>query len=208
MPQPGLVDLPAEPGGHPMDSRLSLNWSALAIRGVIAIAFGILAFLTPGLTLGALILLFAVYAIVDGVSHVITGIRQRSGDRPDGLMILGGIVGMAVGVIAVILPGVTALFLLALIGAWAIVIGAAEIVAAYRLRKAISGEWLLALQGIISIAFGVYVWLFPGAGALAVVWLIATFAIASGVILLMLAFRMRSLARGAGGMSNRESSAV
>jgi uncharacterized membrane protein HdeD (DUF308 family) len=191
-----------------MDSRLSLNWSALAIRGVIAIAFGIIAFLLPGLTLGALILLFAAYAIVDGVSHVITGIRQRSGDRPDGLMILGGIVGIAVGVIAVILPGVTALFLLALIGAWAIVTGAAEIVAAYRLRKAISGEWLLALQGILSIAFGVYVWLFPGAGALAVVWLIAAFAIASGVILLMLAFRMRSLARGAGGMSNRQSSAV
>jgi uncharacterized membrane protein HdeD (DUF308 family) len=191
-----------------MDSRLSLNWSALAIRGVIAIAFGIIAFLLPGLTLGALILLFAAYAIVDGVSHVITGIRQRSGDRPDGLMILGGIVGIAVGVIAVILPGVTALFLLALIGAWAIVTGAAEIVAAYRLRKAISGEWLLALQGILSIAFGVYVWLFPGAGALAVVWLIAAFAIASGVILLMLALRMRSLARGAGGMSNRESSAV
>ena len=190
-----------------MDSRLSLNWSALAIRGVIAIAFGIIAFLLPGLTLGALILLFAAYAIVDGVSHVITGIRQRSGDRPDGLMILGGIVGIAVGVIAVILPGVTALFLLALIGAWAIVTGAAEIVAAYRLRKAISGEWLLVLQGILSIAFGVYVWLFPGAGAL-VVWLIAAFAIASGVILLMLAFRMRSLARGAGGMSNRQSSAV
>jgi len=191
-----------------MDSRLSLNWSALAVRGVIAIAFGIIAFLLPGLTLGALILLFAAYAIVDGVSHVITGIRQRSGDGPDGLMILGGIVGIAVGVIAVILPGVTALFLLALIGAWAIVTGAAEIVAAYRLRKAISGEWLLVLQGILSIAFGVYVWLFPGAGALAVVWLIAAFAIASGVILLMLAFRMRSLARGAGGMSNRESSAV
>ena len=191
-----------------MDSRLSLNWSALAIRGVIAIAFGILALLMPGLTLAALILLFAAYAIVDGASHVVTGIRQRSGDRPDGLMILGGIVGIAVGVIAAILPGVTALFLLTLIGAWAIVTGAAEIVAAYRLRKAISGEWLLALQGIISIAFGLYVWIFPGAGALAVVWLIATFAIASGVILLMLAFRMRSLARGASGMSNRQSSAV
>lgn len=190
-----------------MDSRLSLNWSALAIRGVIAIAFGVLALLMPGLTLAALILLFAAYAIVDGVSHVVTGIRQRSGG-PDGLMILGGIVGIAVGVIAAILPGVTALFLLTLIGAWAIVTGAAEIVAAYRLRKAISGEWLLALQGIISIAFGLYVWIFPGAGALAVVWLIATFAIASGVILLMLAFRMRSLARGAGGMSNRQSSAV
>src|SRR5436190_1573600 len=96
-----------------------------------------------GLTLGALILLFAAYAIVDGVSHVVTGIRQRSGERPDGLMILGGVVGIAVGVVAAILPGITALFLLALIGAWAIVTGAAEIFAAYRLRKAIRGEWLL-----------------------------------------------------------------
>ena len=186
-----------------MDSRLSLNWSALAIRGVIAIVFGVLAFLMPGLTLGALILLFAAYAIVDGVSHVVTGIRQRSGERPDGLMILGGVVGIAVGVVAAILPGITALFLLALIGAWAIVTGAAEIFAAYRLRKAIRGEWLLALDGIISIAFGLYVWIFPGAGALAIVWLIAAFAIASGVILLMLAFRMRSLARGTGATFTR-----
>jgi uncharacterized membrane protein HdeD (DUF308 family) len=191
-----------------MDSRLSINWSALALRGVIAIVFGVLAFLMPGLTLGALILLFAAYAIVDGISHVVTGIRQRSGDRPDGLMILGGVIGIAVGLIAAILPGVTALFLLSLIGAWAIVTGAAEIVAAYRLRRAISGEWLLALQGVLSIAFGIYVWVFPGAGALAIVWLIAAFAIASGVILLMLALRMRSLARGAGSMSDRSTSAV
>lgn len=191
-----------------MDSRLSLNWSALALRGVIAIVFGILAFLMPGLTLGVLVLLFAAYAIVDGVSHLVTGIRQRSGDKPDGLMIFGGIAGIAAGLIAAILPGITALFLLALIGAWAIVTGTAEIMAAYRLRKVIRGEWLLALDGIISIAFGLYVWIFPGAGAIAIVWLIAAFAIASGVILLMLAFRMRSLARGAGRMSNRSSSSA
>jgi uncharacterized membrane protein HdeD (DUF308 family) len=183
-----------------VDSRLSLNWSALALRGVVAIAFGILAFLLPGLTLGALILLFAAYAIVDGVSHVITGFRQPSGDGPDVLMILGGIAGIAAGAIAVILPGITALFLLALIGAWAILTGAAEIVAAYRLRKAISGEWLLALDGALSIAFGLYVLLFPGAGAIALVWLIAAFAVVSGITLLMLAFRMRSLSQRRGGM--------
>src|SRR5437773_10203132 len=117
-------------GGTAMQHRLSLNWTALALRGVVAIVFGIVAFLLPGLTLGALVLLFAAFAIVDGVSHVVTGIRQRSGERPDGLMILGGVVGIAVGVVAAILPGITALFLLALIGAWAIVTGAAEIFAA------------------------------------------------------------------------------
>jgi uncharacterized membrane protein HdeD (DUF308 family) len=191
-----------------MDSRLSLNWSALAVRGVIAIVFGILAFLMPGLTVGVLLLLFAAYAIVDGVSHVVTGFRQRSGDKPDGLMILGGIAGIVVGLIAAILPGVTALFLLTLIGAWAIVTGAAEIVAAYRLRKVIRGELLLALDGVLSVAFGLYVWIFPGAGAIAIVWLIAAFAIASGIILLILAFRMRSLAHGASGFSSRPTSSA
>src|SRR6266550_2405847 len=170
-----------------MQQRLSLNWTALALRGAAAIIFGIVAFLLPGLTLGALILLFAAYAIVDGV-------RQHEGNRPDWLMIGIGVIGIAAGLVAAILPGITALFLLSLIGAWAIVIGVFEIIAAYRLRKEISGEWLLALGGIVSIIFGIYVWLFPGAGAIALVWLIALYAVISGITLLVLAFRMRSLA--------------
>jgi uncharacterized membrane protein HdeD (DUF308 family) len=190
-----------------MEYRLSLNWPALALRGVVAIVFGILAFLLPGATIGALILLFAAYAIVDGASHVVTGIRGRSGDGPDLLMILGGVVGIVAGVIAVALPGLTALALLALIGAWAIVTGAAEILMAYRLRKEIQGEWLLALDGGISVLFGIYVWLFPGAGALALVWLIAAFAIISGITLLALAFRMRSLAQNRQGVRSGASPA-
>ena len=190
-----------------MESRLSFNWWALALRGVVAIVFGVLAFILPGATIGALILLFAAYAIVDGASHVITGFRGRSGDSPDILMILGGIVGIIAGIVAVVLPGLTALALLALIGAWAIVTGAAEIMLAYRLRKEIRGEWLLALNGVLSVLFGIYVWLFPGAGALALVWLIATFAILSGVMLLTLAFRMRSLAQGGHGTRTGASSA-
>ena len=190
-----------------MESRLSFNWGALALRGVVAIGLGVLAFLLPGATLGALILLFAAYAIVDGASHVVTGFRGRSGDRPDILMILGGVVGIIAGIIAVVLPGLTALALLALIGAWAIVTGAAEILIAYRLRKEIQGEWLLALDGVLSVLFGIYVWLFPGAGALALVWLIAAFAIISGITLLALAFRMRSLAQGRQGMRSGASSA-
>jgi uncharacterized membrane protein HdeD (DUF308 family) len=190
-----------------MESRLSINWWALALRGVVAIGFGILAFLLPGATIGALILLFAAYAIVDGASHVVTGIRGRSGDGPDFLMILGGVVGIVAGIFAVALPGLTALALLALIGAWAIVTGAAEILMAYRLRKEIRGEWLLAFDGAISVLFGIYVWLFPGAGALALVWLIAVFAIISGITLLALAFRMRSLAQGRPGMRSGASPA-
>jgi uncharacterized membrane protein HdeD (DUF308 family) len=190
-----------------MESRLSINWWALALRGVVAIGFGVLAFLLPGATIGALILLFAAYAIVDGASHVVTGFRGRSGDGPDFLMILGGVVGIVAGIFAVALPGLTALALLALIGAWAIVTGAAEILMAYRLRKEIRGEWLLAFDGAISVLFGIYVWLFPGAGALALVWLIAVFAIISGITLLALAFRMRSLAQGRPGMRSGASPA-
>jgi uncharacterized membrane protein HdeD (DUF308 family) len=190
-----------------MESRLSINWWALALRGVVAIGFGILALLLPGATIGALILLFAAYAIVDGASHVVTGFRGRSGDGPDFLMILGGVVGIVAGIFAVALPGLTALALLTLIGAWAIVTGAAEILMAYRLRKEIRGEWLLAFDGAISVLFGIYVWLFPGAGALALVWLIAVFAIISGITLLALAFRMRSLAQGRPGMRSGASPA-
>jgi uncharacterized membrane protein HdeD (DUF308 family) len=177
-----------------MQRRLSLNWSALALRGIVAIVFGIFAFLLPGLTLAALILLFAAYAFVDGVSHLITAFRHRAAGGPDWLSVVGGIAGIAAGIVAAFLPGITALFLVTLIGAWAIVTGVMEIIAAYQLRKEIRGEWLLALNGVVSVLFGIFLWLFPGTGALALVWLIAAFAIISGVVLLALAFRMRSLA--------------
>ena len=181
-----------------MQRRLSLNWSALALRGIVAIAFGVVAFLLPGLTLAALIILFAAYALVDGASHLVTAFRHRAARGPDWLMALGGIAGIAAGIIAVLVPGITALFLVTLIGAWAIITGVTEVIAAYRLRKEIQGEWLLALDGVVSVIFGIYLWLFPGAGAIALVWIIAAFAIISGIILLMLAIRMRSLAGGSG----------
>jgi uncharacterized membrane protein HdeD (DUF308 family) len=179
-----------------MQARLSMNWSALALRGVIAILFGIVAFLLPGLTLQALVLLFAAYAIVDGVSALVTGIRHPTSNRPDWLLIAGGVAGIVIGIIAVFLPGITALFLVTLIGAWAIITGIAEIAAAWQLRKEISGELLLVLDGAVSVIFGIYLWLFPGLGAISLVWLIALFAVASGVMLLILAFRMRNLQAG------------
>ena len=175
-----------------MPDRISRNWWALALRGLAAIAFGVVAILWPGITLLALILLFAAYAIVDGVLAIASGIRRESDRRsPDWFMILAGIAGIVAGVVAVVLPGITALVLLIVIAAWAIVTGVAELVAAYQLRDVIRGEWLLALNGVLSIAFGILLVAFPGAGALAVVWLIAVYAIVSGVVLLALAFRLR-----------------
>jgi uncharacterized membrane protein HdeD (DUF308 family) len=189
-----------------MQRRLSLNWTALALRGVVAIAFGVVAFLLPGLTLGALILLFAAFAIVDGVSALVTGLRHPTSRRPDWLLIAGGVAGIVVGLIAVFLPGITALFLVSLIGAWAIITGIAQVAIAWQLRKEIQGELVLALNGILAVVFGIYLWLFPGLGAISLVWLIALFAVVSGVMLLVLAFRMRNLAAGDSG--NRSGSSV
>ena len=182
-----------------MQARLSLNWMAIALRGVVAIIFGVIAFLVPAIALVSLILLFAAFAIVSGASHVVTGFRQPSGG-PDWLMIAGGVAAVAIGVLSAILPGITALFLVTLIGTWAILTGASEIVAAWKLRKEISGELLLALNGVISVIFGLYLWVFPGAGAIALIWLIAAFAIVSGVMLVLFAFRLRSLANRGGGL--------
>jgi uncharacterized membrane protein HdeD (DUF308 family) len=189
-----------------MNSRLTHNWWAIALRGVVAILFGILAFLMPGLTLVALILLFGAYALVDGAFAVVAGLRRREGG-PDWLLILGGIAGIAAGFIAFFMPGVTALVLLTIIAAWAIVTGIAEVVAAYRLREEIRGEWLLAINGILSVIFGIALVLFPGAGALTLVWLIAAYAIISGVMLVALALRLRSRANAGRGVPSGTASA-
>jgi uncharacterized membrane protein HdeD (DUF308 family) len=182
-----------------MLERLSRDWWIVALQGVAAIVFGILALVWPGITLLALVYLFAAYALVDGVLALIRGFRRGGdGGRPDWWRVASGVVGIAAGVIGFAMPGITAYVLLILIAAWAIVSGAIELVAAYQLRDVIRGEWLLALDGVVAIIFGIVLIAFPSAGALAVVWLIGAFAIASGVILLALAIRSRDRARRAG----------
>jgi uncharacterized membrane protein HdeD (DUF308 family) len=174
-----------------MEARWRQNWWAFALRGVAAIAFGVLAFLLPGITLLALVLLFAAYAIVEGAFAIVGAIRRPDRHRIDWFQLLVGIAGIVAGVIAVLWPDITAIALLAVISAWAIVTGVLEIVSAWQLRKEIQGEWLLVLDGIVSVIFGVLLILFPGAGAIALVWLIAAYAIATGVMQLIHAFRMR-----------------
>jgi uncharacterized membrane protein HdeD (DUF308 family) len=171
---------------------ITLSWSALALRGVLAILFGLLVFAWPGISLWVLVVFFGANALIDGVLALVAAVRgSASGARWWG-MLLQGILGIATGIITFVWPGLTALVLLYFIAAWAIVIGVFEIVAAIRLRKEIEGEWLLALRGVLAIAFGVILFANPGAGALALVWLIRVFSIALGMIELILAFRLRS----------------
>jgi uncharacterized membrane protein HdeD (DUF308 family) len=170
---------------------LARNWWMMAVRGAAAMLFGIAAFAWPEITLTALVLLFAAYAMVDGVFSVIAAFKDRREHGRWWVLLLEGLVGIAVGILAGGWPRITALVLLYLIVGWAIATGVLEIVAAVLLRKEIEGEWLLALSGILSLFFGVVVGVRPRAGALTIVWLIAAYAIVFGVLLIILAFRLR-----------------
>ena len=171
---------------------LTRNWWAVALRGLAGILFGIITFVSPGISLAALVLLFGAYAFADGVLSIVSAVRRRGADRW-WLLLLQGIVGIGAGVVTLLWPGITAIALLFVIAAWALVGGAFQVAAAIRLRKVITGEWLLALGGVLSIAFGVLLVLFPGPGALALVIWIGAYAFVFGILLLVLGFKLRGL---------------
>jgi len=179
--------------GQPVLPVLSRNWWALALRGLAAIVFGILAFVWPGITLWALILLFGAYMLVDGVFAIVAAVRVAGEAARWWLLLVEGILGVLAGIVAFVWPGLTALALLYFVAAWAIVTGIFEIVGAIRLRREIEGEWALILGGALSVLFGVLlVAVGPGVGLLSLVWLIGVYAVAFGVLLLILAFRVRN----------------
>jgi uncharacterized membrane protein HdeD (DUF308 family) len=167
------------------------HWWVFAVRGLAAIVFGVLAFVWPGVTLAVLVLLWGAYALVDGVLALASAFRTEH-DHRWGLL-LEGIVGIAAGIATFFWPGLTALVLLYIIAAWAFLTGVLELIAAIRLRKTIRNEWWLGLSGILSVLFSLVLIAAPGAGALAVVWLIAAYAIVFGILLLALALRLHSL---------------
>jgi uncharacterized membrane protein HdeD (DUF308 family) len=174
-----------------MNELLSNSWWMLAVRGVLAIAFGVLALAAPGATLLVLVALFAAWAIVGGGASVIAAVTNRNTDKW-WLVLLLGIVSILAGIVAVLHPAITILALVLLMGANALATGVLEIVMAIRLRKSIEHEWLLALAGAISVLFGLAVLLVPAAGAIAMVWMVSIYAIFSGVLLLALGMRART----------------
>lgn len=174
---------------------LSRNWWAVLLRGLAGILFGIVTFIAPGISLAALVLAFGLYAIVDGIFTIVSAIRNRGTSSRWWVLFLEGVAGVVAGVLTLFWPGITAFVLLYVIAAWALVTGVLEIIAAIRLRKAITGEWLLALSGVASVVFGILLVLFPGAGALAVVLWIGAYALVFGALLVALAIRLRSIGR-------------
>ncbi|HXX67136.1 MAG TPA: HdeD family acid-resistance protein [Polyangiaceae bacterium] len=173
---------------------LAARWWMLVVRGIAAILFGVLAILWPGISLLALVLLWGAYALADGVFGVMLAAGAGAEGRRWGWLLFEGFLSVAAGVVTFIWPGMTAFALLVLIALWAVFTGIAEIVAAVELRRVIRGEWLLALSGVLSIAFGVLMLLFPRAGALAVVTVIALYAMVFGALLTALGVRLHRLA--------------
>lgn len=185
-----------------MVTTLANNWWTLVLRGIAAIIFGILAYLWPGITFTVLVLFFGAYALWDGVFALIGAFRTQ-GERRWSL-VLEGLVGIAAGLLTFFWTGAAALGLLLVIGAWAIVTGIFEIVSAIRLRKEIEGEWLLLLSGVLSVLFGVALAIWPAAGLLAVTWMIGAYAVVFGILLLVLGFRLRGLAKNRVAMPTSE----
>jgi uncharacterized membrane protein HdeD (DUF308 family) len=172
---------------------LAQNWWAVVLRGVCAVIFGVGAFAWPGITLAVLVLVYGAYALVEGVLAVVWALSSRQpGAFPWGVL-LAGLAGVIIGVVTFLWPGVTALALLYLIAAWAIVRGIFEIVAAVHLRRELDNEWLLALSGVLSVVLGLVLVMAPGAGVLAVLWWIGAFAILFGVLTIALGFKLKGV---------------
>jgi uncharacterized membrane protein HdeD (DUF308 family) len=176
-----------------MFNLMTQNWWAIALRGVVAVLFGIAAFMWPGITLWMLVAFFGAYALVDGIFAVVEAFRRGvERERWWGLL-FEGIAGIAIGIVTFTWPGLTAMGLLYLIAFWAIVTGVFEVITAIRLRHEIRGEWMMALIGVLSVAFGFLLVAFPLTGALSVVLIIGSYAVAIGVLMIALGFKLRSL---------------
>jgi uncharacterized membrane protein HdeD (DUF308 family) len=167
------------------------HWWSLAVRGIAAVAFGILAFAWPGMTLAVLVLLFGAFALVDGILAIVSAFR--SGGKHLWFLLIEGVVSILAGIAAFTWPALTALTLVFIIAGWAILTGLLEIISAVRMRKVIDHEWAWLIGGLLSVVFGLALLAQPGVGALAVIWLIGAYAIIFGFTLFGLAWHVREL---------------
>ncbi len=173
-----------------MNAVLARNWWLVALRGVLALLFGIIALLLPGVTIASLVLLFAAYMLVDGICAIVAGVRAARRHERWGLLVFEGVVDLIAGAIAVLWPLITLLAFVWLLGGWAIASGVLLLVAAFRLNLE-HGRWLMAFGGVVSIIWGILLFLWPLAGALVLTWWMGGYALLFGVTLLVLAFRLR-----------------
>lgn len=170
------------------------NWWVLLLRGIAAIVFGVLTWMQPAASAAALVLVFGVYVLVDGVLGIFTAFKSRGESRHWWVVLLWGAISALVGVLMLFQPVTAALVITIYVGVWAVMTGGMEIVAAIRLRKEIQGEWLLILGGAISVLFGIFVLIQPAAGMMAMLWVLATYAVIFGVLMVILSFKVKKSA--------------
>ena len=176
-----------------MIETLKRHWWVPVIRGIAAIVFGVIAFTHPVMAIATLVLFFGAWVLIDGIFRIVAAIRHRGSDPDWAWQLVIGIIGIIVGLLTFHAPRVTALALVIYIAAWALMIGASEIVMAVKLRHEIKGEWFLILMGLASIVFAVLLLWNPVAGAAAVIWLIAWYAVVLGILAIFFGFRLRTL---------------
>jgi len=175
-------------------SVLHANWWVLALRGLAAVLFGLLTFLLPGLTLLVLVTWFGIYCLVNGLLTLLTAFRRNRSQPRWWALALEGVASLLAGIATLAWPGITWVVLLALAALWAIVTGGLQVATAIRLRQQITGEWALIVSGLLSIIFGVLLWLAPLTGTLVLSWWLGAYAFAFGIMLSVLAFRLRRAA--------------
>jgi uncharacterized membrane protein HdeD (DUF308 family) len=168
-----------------------INWWTFVARGIFAILFGVLALALPELTLILLVWMFGAYIMIDGAFQIMVSIARRKELQRWWMILIEGLFEIALGVVTFVWPGITGLALLTMIVIWAVVTGMLEIAAAIQLRKIIENEWMLGLSGVLSILFGIAMFLWPDAGALALAWLIGLYAVLFGIMLVVLGFRLK-----------------
>jgi uncharacterized membrane protein HdeD (DUF308 family) len=181
-----------------MSMILAQNWWAVALRGVFAILFALIALFWPGATILSLVLFFSAYMLVDGVFGIVAAVRAASQNQRWGLLVLEGIMDILVGVIAFAWPGLTALFFVTLMAIWSLITGILMIVAAFKLNPAYGRGWLI-FSGLVSVLFGVALLIAPLIGAVVLAWWLGAYAMVFGITLMVLAFKLKSRKDSLGG---------
>ncbi|MBV8425454.1 MAG: HdeD family acid-resistance protein [Candidatus Eremiobacteraeota bacterium] len=180
----------------PGTDALKAHWWAFLLRAIVAILFGVACFTLTGATIFVLVIWIGAFFIIDGAFMIVGAVRSSSASHTSNWwwQLLGGIAGIIAGVLTFIWPGITALTLTIFVGAWAIVTGVFELMTAIRLRSTMPNEWLWIVNGVLSIVLGVFIWVYPAAGLVGLVWALGFYAILAGITMLGLAFRLRRLA--------------
>ncbi len=166
-------------------------WLAVILRGLASLVFGVIAFIYPGFTLGVLVTVFGIYAIVDGLTALWSAVKGNG--KAAGF--LQGLASLAAGVFCLALPAVAVVYVVLLIGIWNIAVGVLQIAGAFVLRERISNAFLLGLGGALAALLGVIIVLYPAGGALSIIWLIAGTAVLVGLVLIAFGYALKQTAR-------------